>query len=90
MTILILVQVHETMFKGADEEFKAFPWKKMAKAESSRKRSVQEEEKRIKSLVSREKKKRSKLEALGIEYDYDGFEASSSPRASLSQETFHH
>jgi hypothetical protein len=79
------------MFKGADEEFKAFPWKKMAKAESGRKRTVQEEKKRIKGLVSKEKKKRNKLEALGIEYDYDGFEVDiffMQLQTSLAQLTF--
>lgn len=73
---ILVAQIHETMWNGADMEFKAFPWKKMAKADSGRKRTVQEEDKRVQGLVSRENKKRSKLQALGIDYDFGGFQAS--------------
>ena len=72
---LDVFQIHETMWTGADQEFKAFPWKKMAKAADARKRSADEEVSRVKGLVKAEKRKRSKLESLGIDYDFEGFEA---------------
>jgi len=50
-------KIHETMWTGADQEFKAFPWKKMAKAVSGRKRTAEEETSRVKGLVRAEKKK---------------------------------
>ena len=60
------------MFIGADEEFKAFPWRKMAKAESNMKRTPKQHSNRIKRLGKAETKKRNKLEALGIDYDFKG------------------
>ena len=42
---------------------------------TNRKRTREEEEKRVERLVANERKRRRKLEAAGIEYDFPGYEA---------------
>lgn len=65
--------IHEKLFEGASVHAK--PGKGFAKAKKAhnKKRTQEQTDKLVGRLVSKENKKREKLKALGIEYDFEGF-----------------
>jgi nucleolar protein 15 len=67
-------QHHEKMWRGADEKFVPHNFKFAAKEAANGKRTAAQEAARIKNLVKKEKGKRKKLESLGIELDFKGYE----------------
>jgi nucleolar protein 15 len=67
--------VHPETFKGVTKGgFKIVPWNKRAAEQHNKKRDETGEKKRMKKLVKSEKKRREKIKAMGIEYDFDGYE----------------
>jgi len=62
------------MWDGIKKTINAESAKITAKKTINRKRTKAEEESRLNHLVSQENKKRRKLEAAGIEYDFPGYQ----------------
>ena len=48
----------------------------MVSQQANKKRTVQEENQRVRGLIKAEKKRKEKLASLGIEYDFGGYEVS--------------
>jgi nucleolar protein 15 len=65
---------HSKLWRGADEKFTPHNFKYAAKVAVSRKRGAVQEKAREKKLVKKEQQKRKKLEGLGIDYDFTGYE----------------
>jgi len=65
--------VHPNMFKGADKPFRKVPWRDIAKKRQNAPRTAEQTIKITKRLIQKDNKKRKKLEALGIKYDFEGY-----------------
>jgi nucleolar protein 15 len=68
------------VFKGADRKFKALPWNKMERQEHNKLKTDEELEKNIARLVKADNKKRKAIAALGIDYEFSGFEGAKNSR----------
>ena len=66
-------KVHPDLFKGAEGKFKLKPWRLIAKQRQNADRNDEQKEKMKKRALSKEEKKRQKLQALGIDYDFSGY-----------------
>ena len=66
-------KVHPDLFVGANRAFRKVPWKKLDNAKRNRKRTAEEAEQQAKRLLSKEAKRRKKLAAAGIDYDFGGY-----------------
>ena len=65
--------VHPKMFAGSNRKFRPIPWRLIAKQKHNAPRTEAQQLQRVKNLHSKEAKKREKLKALGIEYDFAGY-----------------
>ena len=65
---------HPKMWRGADEKFVPHNFKYAAKEAANGKKTAVQERARLKRLVKSEQKKRKKLDALGIDLDFKGYE----------------
>ena len=65
--------VHPKMFAGSNRKFRPIPWRLIAKQKHNAPRTEAQQAQRVKNLHSKEAKKREKLKALGIEYDFVGY-----------------
>jgi len=65
--------IHPSMFKGANKKFRPVPWQMIARKHHNRERTEEECSKAITRLGRKEQRKREKLKALGIEYDFKGY-----------------
>eukprot|EP00793_Prasinoderma_coloniale_P001582 PRCOL_00003387-RA len=68
-------EVHPDTFVGANRAFRKVPWKKLDNARRNRKRTAEEVEVQTKRLVKSEAKRRKKIAAVGIDYDFGGYVA---------------
>jgi len=67
-------QVHPEMFTRSNKHF-VHPTRRMHKEKVNKERSIDETTKRSLRLLGKEERKRKKLEALGIDYNFPGFKA---------------
>ncbi|KAG7392211.1 MKI67 FHA domain-interacting nucleolar phosphoprotein [Phytophthora boehmeriae] len=67
--------VHERMFVGANKTFKALPRQAINRNRVNAEKTYEQSVANRKRLVSREKEKRKALAALGIDYEFPGYEA---------------
>lgn len=67
--------VHERMFIGANKEFKPLPRQAINRNRHNAEKSYEQTVLNNKRLVTKERQKRKVLEALGIDYDFPGYEA---------------
>ncbi len=67
--------VHPETFKNADRPFKMADRLAVVRRTQNQARTPKQAAAREKGLVSRERKRRAKLEALGIEYEFGGYRA---------------
>ena len=65
---------HAKMWRGADEKFVPHNFKYAAKVAANGKKTAAQERARLKNLVKSEQKKRKKLDSLGIDLDFKGYE----------------
>ena len=65
--------VHPRMFDGANRKFRPIPWRLIAKQRHNAPRSDEQQAKRVARLTAKEKKKRAKLKALGVDYEFRGY-----------------
>lgn len=68
-------KVHPMLWKGANRTFKKIPWQRMARDLHNRDRSQGEQKKAVKRLLRSDRRRKAKLEAAGISYEYLGVEA---------------
>lgn len=68
-------KVHPALFKGANKKFVKVPWKKIERLRHNKEKEPQQAEKIAERLVAKETKKRERLSALGIDYDFPGYSA---------------
>jgi nucleolar protein 15 len=66
-------EVHANLFKGADAQFKRVPWRDIAKARQNAPRDEAQLAKIHTRLCAKDSKKRARLEAAGITYDFEGY-----------------
>ena len=74
-------QIHPEMFKGANKPFHPKDWAAIAQEQHNQPRSKEKALKNLEKLVQKENKKRKKLEELGIEYEFSGYQALLPPSA---------
>ena len=67
--------VHERMFVGANKEFKPLPRQAMNRNRHNAEKSYEQMVVNNKRLVTKERQKRKVLQALGINYEFPGYEA---------------
>ena len=67
--------VHPETFKGANRPFRVIDTAAAKRKQHNKPRTAEEAEKREKRLVQAEQRKRKKLEAAGIDYEFGGYEA---------------
>lgn len=68
-------KVHPKTFEGTGTKFKTVPWQRRAAATHNRERTEAETRKRNAELVKAEEKRRAKIAAAGIDYDFPGYKA---------------
>ena len=67
-------KVHPELFKGCEKKYKPVPWYKLQKQKMNKKRTMEEHQQHVETLIEKERAKRKRLAELGIEYDFDGYE----------------
>ncbi|EGZ25736.1 hypothetical protein PHYSODRAFT_555443 [Phytophthora sojae] len=67
--------VHERMFVGANKEFKPLPRQAINRNRHNAEKTYEQTVVNNKRLVAKERQKRKVLKALGIDYDFPGYEA---------------
>merc|ERR1719250_10705 len=79
-------RVHKDTFKGANRTFKKIDWQAKAKVQRNKVKTAEEQQKSVKRLLKKEEARRSKIAALGIEYNFPGYAAI--PPKPSSKKTF--
>jgi len=69
-------KVHERMFFNKNRSFRVRDWRKMDMLKHNAERTLGKKQKRAKTLLSLEGKKRQKLKKMGIEYEFPGYKQS--------------
>jgi nucleolar protein 15 len=72
--VLPKAEVHPELFKGADRRFKNVPWKKLEAERHNKPRTPEEHAKRVARALQRDAKRKQRIEAAGIDYEYEGLE----------------
>ena len=80
-------KVHADMFKGAGRRMKRVPRAKLEALRLNASKSEEEVAKRVSSLKRSDSKKRKKLEAAGIEYEYPGYSGESGAATKKAKRT---
>lgn len=75
MNQLPLSQVHPSMWKGANQKFHVYPTRQQHAEKVNKEKSVDGKLRIVSSLSKNESKKRKKLESLGIDYNFPGYDA---------------
>ena len=75
ITLLEPEKVHPKTFEGTGTKFKTVPWQRRAAAKHNKERTDEEKVKRNVGLVKAEEKRRAKIAAAGIDYDFPGYKA---------------
>jgi nucleolar protein 15 len=68
-------KIHPKMFHGANRKFVPKPTQEIHKKNVNKRKTPEERQKTIEKLLEKEKVKREKLAALGVDYDFPGYEA---------------
>eukprot|EP00899_Mesostigma_viride_P023514 jgi/Mesvir1/4347/Mv02431-RA.1 len=68
-------QVHPRLFKNANRPFKKIDWVGQARAQREQPRTPAQVAKRVAKLVKGDKKRRKRMAAAGIEYEFEGYAA---------------
>ena len=66
-------KVHPQTFAGANRRFKKMPWQKLAREKHNRARTPEEGARLLKSLAKKEQKRKDRIKAEGIDYEYEGY-----------------
>ena len=74
-------QVHPETFKNADKPFKVRDRQAIERKKHNTPRGDEEAERRTARLAKADSKKRKRLEAAGIDYDFDGYDTTAAKAA---------
>eukprot|EP01116_Phalansterium_solitarium_P014878 TRINITY_DN32778_c0_g1_i1.p1 TRINITY_DN32778_c0_g1~~TRINITY_DN32778_c0_g1_i1.p1 ORF type:complete len:271 (+),score=52.95 TRINITY_DN32778_c0_g1_i1:95-907(+) len=66
-------EIHPGIFKNANKKFVKIPWKKIDRLQHNKEKEPEQAAKTAERLVQKEKRTRSKIAALGIDYDFPGY-----------------
>ena len=66
-------KVHPQTFAGANRRFKKMPWQKLAREKHNRARTPEEGARLLKNLAKKEQKRKDRIKAEGIDYEYEGY-----------------
>jgi nucleolar protein 15 len=80
--VLKQIEVHSNLFKGAGKLFRKVPWRDIAKKRQNKNRDELEIAKIHTRLRAKDKKKRAKLAAMGIKYEFEGYASSATLKIS--------
>ncbi|KAI2498114.1 hypothetical protein MHU86_16366 [Fragilaria crotonensis] len=69
-------KVHPDLFKGSDRVFKKIDWAGLHRAKVNRPKPAKKMKEITQRLISRDRKRRERLKAMGIDYDFPGYAAS--------------
>ncbi|KAJ3050622.1 MKI67 FHA domain-interacting nucleolar phosphoprotein [Rhizophlyctis rosea] len=75
-------KLHPDTWKGANKKFRVIPHNKIQREKHNKTKTPEQHTKLVDKLVKSESKKRKKLEELGIEYDFAGYEGKEVPAES--------
>ncbi|KAK0504928.1 hypothetical protein EDD18DRAFT_1456373 [Armillaria luteobubalina] len=64
-------EVHPQLWVGSNRKWRVVPVDRVVRVEHNRPRTVEEQEKASKRLLKRQNERKRKLEAAGIQYDFD-------------------
>merc|ERR1712178_679242 len=73
-------ELHPQMFKNSHRAFRVIDRTAVVRKNFNKPKTAQQATKRESQLLKGEKRKRSKLEALGIEYEFEGYVASAAAK----------
>eukprot|EP00271_Cylindrocystis_brebissonii_P014701 TRINITY_DN36170_c0_g1_i1.p1 TRINITY_DN36170_c0_g1~~TRINITY_DN36170_c0_g1_i1.p1 ORF type:complete len:301 (+),score=54.58 TRINITY_DN36170_c0_g1_i1:26-904(+) len=68
-------KLHPLTWVGANRKFRKVPWRRRAREAQNRVRSPEEEQRRLHKQMLRERRRRAKLAAAGIDYEFKGLES---------------
>jgi nucleolar protein 15 len=85
--LIPLEELHPHTFKGANQRFKKIPWRKIESERHNKERSKSEENKRQKRLAAKDAKRRKKIEAAGIDYDFSGYSSGKKKESATATKT---
>lgn len=67
--------MHPQLFKGANRKFKKVPWKKIEAERVNKERTPEQAARRVAALIRKDRARRAKIAAAGIDYEYEPLEA---------------
>lgn len=70
-------EVHEDLFKGANKKFRKVNWTKISMERHNKPKDEEQIKKISTRLLEKEKEKRKKIQELGLDYDFPGYEGKS-------------
>lgn len=68
--VVPLEKLHENMWAGCNRVYKPLNGKLLERIHHNREKDPEEQQRMLKSLLKRERKRRRKIKSAGIEYDY--------------------
>jgi nucleolar protein 15 len=74
-------KLHPKLWEGADRKFKTIPWNKLAREQHNKTKTPEQRDRLVNKLVKKDLKKREKLAAMGVEYEFPGYEAEVKPKS---------
>ncbi|KAL3141862.1 hypothetical protein ABBQ32_004526 [Trebouxia sp. C0010 RCD-2024] len=63
--------IHPLLFKGANKKFHAIPRQKLSREQHNRERTAEEDMLRVKKAIAKDKKRKQRIKAAGIDYEYE-------------------
>ncbi|CAG8676343.1 9480_t:CDS:2, partial [Ambispora leptoticha] len=74
-------QIHEKLWVGANKKFVPMNYIKIEAQKHNRKRTSSEKERQNQRLLLKDSERRKKLQKLGIEYDFPGYQLKQKPKS---------
>jgi nucleolar protein 15 len=62
-------------FVGANRVFKTVPWGKVSREQREKERTPKQAQKRVTTLTKKDDARRAKIQAAGMDYEFDGYAA---------------
>jgi len=71
VNVVKAADLHPQLFKGANKKFRAIPRQKLSRDQHNRERTAEEDGLRVKKAVAKDKQRRQRIKAAGIDYEYE-------------------
>ncbi|GAQ91851.1 hypothetical protein KFL_008690020 [Klebsormidium nitens] len=68
-------KLHPDTFKNANRKFVKVPWQRIAREQHNKERTPEEQQRVVTRLLKADETRRKRLREQGIEYDFEGFQA---------------